>query len=312
MFFKNDNRMTNWLFLKTKELWIRAKYHSINIPLRTTKKTSEYSPFFIMGSGRSGTTILRKILLQNDQIVIPPESGGLLEESIKLFINKNHLPWDLLVQQVLELWQKSPDLKYWNINGHLRSFELSRLPQKDRSLQNIISHIYLTYTRCHKPEAYIWGDKTPYATFGLNWIKKLYPQGRIIHMLRDGRDVVNSMIKHRRCDNIQQACARWNESVNILSKQQADMRIITVRYEQLVSDPKPEINRLSEFLQCDLHYFKQAPPVFLGDDHLSHHKNLKKELNNGAVGSWKNELDAKKTHQMTQLILPNLKKLGYV
>jgi len=312
LFFKNDNRMTNWLFLKTKELWIRAKYHSINIPLRTTKKTSEYSPFFIMGSGRSGTTILRKILEQNDQIVIPPESGGLLEKSIKLFINKNHLPWDLLVQKVMELWWKSPDLQYWNINDQLRGFELSRLSPNDRSLQNIINHIYLTYAQRHKPEAYIWGDKTPYATFGLNWIKKLYPQGRIIHMLRDGRDVVNSLIKHRRCHTVQQACARWNESVNILSKQHADMRIITIRYEQLVSDPKSEITRLSEFLRSDLHYFDQAPPIFLGDDHLTHHKNLKKQLHNGAIGNWKHELDAKKTLRMIQLISPNLKKLGYV
>ncbi len=304
--------MTNWLFLKTQGMLIRTKYHSINFPLRTKDTSIKYSPFFIMGSGRCGTTILRKILEQNEQIVVPPESGGLLENSIKLFISKNDLSWELLVQQILGLWRESPDFKYWNINDHLTGEELTRLPENQRNLQSIIDHIYLTYAQCHKPEAYIWGDKTPYATFGLNWIKRLYPQGRIIHMLRDGRDVVNSLLKHRRCDNVQEACARWNESVNILAKRYADMKIITVRYEQLVSDPKSAMNRLSEFLQSKLNYNEQAPPVFLGDDHLSHHNNLKQEVHNGAVGNWKEELGPKEIHQMIKLIRPNLKKHGYV
>ena len=301
-----------WLFTKTQEMLIRTKYESINFPLRNTSDPKQYSPFFIMGSGRSGTTILRKILQQNVQIVVPPESGGLLEKSIKLFIAKNHLPWDSLVKLILNLWRKNPDFEYWKISDQLTDNELLGLPIAQRNLDQIISHIYLTYGKRHKPNAYLWGDKTPYATFGLGWIKELYPNGRIIHMLRDGRDVVNSLLKHQRCGNIEQACARWNDSVNILSRQHANMKVITIRYEHLVSNPKSVINRLSEFLNCQLSYFEVDRPVFLGDDHLSHHSNLGRKLNQEAVGNWKEELVFNKIQTMNKLILPNLKKLGYV
>lgn len=42
-----------------------------SIPLNNNE---DYKPFFIIGSGRSGNTLLRRILTKKNGIVIPPET----------------------------------------------------------------------------------------------------------------------------------------------------------------------------------------------------------------------------------------------
>ena len=255
---------------------------------------------------------MRKMLMANPQVAIPPESGGLLERSVKLFLNNNYHSWEWLVDNVLGLWMDSTDFQYWNISEKLINDELHQLSGQDKNLGSIIDYIYLTYLRAHKPGAKIWGDKTPYATFGLKSISQLYPNGRIIHMLRDGRDVVNSMLKHARCNSVKEACSRWNDSLEILAKKHAKMKVLTIRYEQLVTQPEFVFKKVSQFLNTELKYVKNAPPVYLGDDHLAHHRDLQKSLHGGAIGSWQNEMSKDEIDQMLPLISANLESFGYV
>jgi hypothetical protein len=97
------------------------------------------------------------------------------------------------------------------------------------------------------------------------------------------------------------------------------MKLITVRYEDLVSDTQSQLRRLEQFLNldyCDYDLYGEnltnnPNDIYLGDDHLSHHANLSRPIFTESIGSWKNELSTKEIELMTRLISPNLKKMGY-
>jgi len=55
------------------------------------------SPFFIISPGRSGSTFLRKLLMLDEQINIPPESYECIPKSIKFYILNDSIKWKKLV-----------------------------------------------------------------------------------------------------------------------------------------------------------------------------------------------------------------------
>lgn len=63
-------------------------------------KNVRANPFFIIGSGRSGNTLLRRIIVQSPGIHIPPETYVLLS-LVKLFRQNNHLLWRQIVNLML-------------------------------------------------------------------------------------------------------------------------------------------------------------------------------------------------------------------
>ena len=48
----------------------------------------------------------------------------------------------------------------------------------------------------------IWGDKTPQNTYFIKHIFPVYPSAKYVFIVRDGRDVVNSLVKMMQLRNI--------------------------------------------------------------------------------------------------------------
>jgi hypothetical protein len=304
--------MIDSLLRQYHDILLKLKSHRLTYPLADPTILPDEMPFFIVGSGRCGTTLLRKILLQDTQLVIPPESGGLLEGSIKFFLQKNHLPWPQLVEGVLNLWDTNADIEFWELGQKLNRQPLLELETSRRNLHQVIKHIYLSYARVHRPDGQRWGDKSPYATFGLDWIVRMYDKSSYIHMMRDGRDVVNSFIKHGLFDSLEAACERWNRAINILDRYEHASNFITIRYEDLVTDTAQQIIRLSDFLQVPLKPTHVSVEGSLGDDHLPHHGNLSKPITSLSIGNWKSDLSKSQQAKVQKLLGGNLEKTGYV
>jgi len=63
-------------------------------------KDEKISPFFIIGSGRCGTTLMRRILITHPDICIPPETF-VLSQWISLYQRYNNTNWKDLVYRIL-------------------------------------------------------------------------------------------------------------------------------------------------------------------------------------------------------------------
>jgi hypothetical protein len=206
---------------------------------------------FIVGSPRSGTTLLRFMLDAHPELAIPPETGFLrfareLEgegqgEEIrgKLFALVVSFP---------------PSAPAWEDFG-ISSEELrKRLEALDPfTVADGVRLFYRMYAeRFDKPR---WGDKTPLHCREMPWIEELLPEAHFIHLVRDGRDASLSL---RRTwfspgSDVETLARYWLENVEAAREGGAAVRhFLEVRYEDLVAKPEPVLRRICDFL--DLAY----------------------------------------------------------
>jgi Sulfotransferase family len=116
------------------------------------------------------------------------------------------------------------------------------------------------------PGALVWGDKNPhYAAPGnagvLDTVAELFPGARFIHVIRDGRDVVASLIRKRTPDgepwvSFETAHQVWNSHIttgHAFAVEAAPGTVLEVRYEELIADDLEMARRMCEFVGIDLH-----------------------------------------------------------
>ena len=272
-------------------------------------------PFFIIGSGRSGNTLLRSILSGNSDISIPPESYR-IPFAIKKFHIFNNRDWEDIVLQVLKEFEDCKEFYTWEIDIRDAQKRLENIADSKRTLSNIFDELFCTYAEKHSPGSKIWGDKTPMNTLYLDWIGTVFPRSKFIHIIRDGRDVASSYLKMERYDTILEAANRWINSIE--SAQSFGSKIkenyMEIRYEELVTKPEEVIKDTCDFLDIDydskmLDHTKQVKK--LGDTDKEHHSNLSKPISSDSVGKWRNNLSESDQESITKLLHKHLQRLGY-
>lgn len=83
---------------------------------------------------------------------------------------------------------------------------------------------------------------------------RLFPRGRLVLVLRDGRSVVHSAIKRFHVD-LTLAAQLWargaDEIADFRSTSEGQSRSVLVRYEDLISDLRPQLERILDFCGLD-------------------------------------------------------------
>jgi hypothetical protein len=101
-----------------------------------------------------------------------------------------------------------------------------------------------------------WVDQSPLYVLAAPELAELFPGARFLHIVRDGRYVVHSMLHSgfgaRWATDFTTACRTWARSVKKGSRFQAAQpeRCLAVSYEQLVADPVPGFERIHDFLHA--------------------------------------------------------------
>ncbi|HKZ26797.1 MAG TPA: sulfotransferase domain-containing protein, partial [Rubrobacteraceae bacterium] len=153
--------------------------------------------FFVVGQGKSGTTWLRNVLNAHPEILCRGE-GRFFERD---FVQAAPL------EDLEKGWLKSvqPTSLYGAISSseHLRTWIERSVwtdgEDVDEHLGNLgrLAVNYFLIERLSKTDKKIVGDKTTFSHGEiLNELGALYPEARVIHVIRDGRDVAVSMIHH--------------------------------------------------------------------------------------------------------------------
>jgi hypothetical protein len=216
------------------------------------------NPFvFIVGCPRSGTTLLQRILDAHPQLAICPETFwvvyffkkriGMTPEG---FVTPELITRLLTYYKFYRMKAAKPDLE--RLLKHPRSISYSAF------IAGIFDH-YGEY--CGKP---LVGDKTPDYVRNLPTLHSLWPRAKIIHLIRDGRDVCLSAINWKRkierlasqfttwkTHPVTTAALWWDWHVR---KGREDGRSLgaehyyELRYEALISQPEEQSARLCHFL----------------------------------------------------------------
>ncbi|NIR53069.1 sulfotransferase [candidate division KSB1 bacterium] len=277
-------------------------------------------PFFIISSGRSGSTLLRAIINQHPSVCIPPESHvlGHVIRKFKSWIR--FLPWEYVVRLVISEFQiKYPGFGFWELDL-FRFYPIAlKLPKERRSLAKVIDIFYRFYVQEKKPTATRWGDKSIANAFFLPLIDELYPNARYVLLIRDGRDVSVSLVAADTTPvtDVGRAADYWLRSVTQARRFLARLdssRYLEIFYENLVQRPEPVVERLYDFLGLD--YIPEALQFWRNVDSLSDanreiHKNLRKPINMNSIGKWRKQLSQEGQSVLQNILQDKLVELNY-
>ena len=197
---------------------------------------------FLVGCPRSGTTWLQRLLASHPRI----RSG---EES--------HF-FSLYVGPQLRSWN---DQKTRHFNGGVGHAAGPQAYFREEEffviLKNYLSALLKpVLDRLQTDQLFL--EKTPSHALYIPEIKQLLPESRFIHLLRDSRDVVASLMTASRGwgrswapNSAELAAAMWVQHVDAVktaAKNLSDHEFCEVRYEDLWSLPLDTLKRLAEFL----------------------------------------------------------------
>lgn len=200
---------------------------------------NENGPLFIVGCGRSGTTLLKDLLNSSPEIKIPPESHFLLE-FYKLYGDPTS---DEEAIHLLERLQNMYRFKRYDLD--IEPEDVKHF----RTYREFINYVYSQFAA--KYEVPRWGEKTPHYVKYMDDILELFPNARIVHMIRDGRDVALSIINREwGPNNVYKAAQFWKKTLDQglpLAKNIPADQYIEIRYEDLLRDPESTMQTICHF-----------------------------------------------------------------
>lgn len=182
--------------------------------------SSRRAPIFVVGCQRSGTTLLRLILDAHPNISCGPETRFLAD-----LAHVTGGSWRRLSQYGFPK-------QYWH--AHIAA------------MFDAIKRDYAS--RAGKSR---WADKTPMYALTLPFIDRLFPTCQVVHVIRDGRDVVASHRARWGYLAALKAVRKWPRYVHTARAAGAAMtpdRYHEVRYEDLVNEPEKTLRELLAFL----------------------------------------------------------------
>jgi|SRR5690554_2055685 len=270
---------------------------------------------FILGAGRSGNTLLRRLLMENVSIYIPPETY-VLPMIARLRWLARGLPWSIIVNVVVSSFHYHPEFKWMggcDLSG--LAVEAKGWPKAKRKVDILIIEIYRKMASFSGSDAKALGDKTPLNTLHLNGVDKLLPGARYIYIYRDGVDVVDSYVRSGIYKGHSQAAKRWVNSIKAWRKAKdrlASNRYVEVRYEDLVKEPEKVINDLIGRLLLP----KRSTPIdvleILGDvTSLDHHANATRPPSPNSIGKGRQNIPKDKIQNVAKILNKELLSCGY-
>ena len=209
------------------------------------------NPVFVVGTARSGTTLLAWLLGDRPEVAEWSEANQLWDPS--------WFPWtpEMAEEPPFELDPRAFTERWWRENrGRGREIRASF-----GAFQSLAG----------RP---VFVNKSPFHTFRVRQVLELFPEARFVHVVRDGRAVVLSYARHLLArGKLREWPAEWRQRVERSPEPlyellahlwceslcevdgaardlglAADGKMLRLRYEDLAEDPDGTVSGLDSFL----------------------------------------------------------------
>jgi hypothetical protein len=262
-----------------------------------TKESAIYGgrgrPIFILGSARSGTTLLSLMLHRHPRIAIPVENrfvlpvylgrdefGDLADEA-----NRRRLAEKIVTAEWFPDLQLDPERitdrivdEAWTV-GAAVGLVLRAYSERNGKLR--------------------WGDKRPYYRNTMWAIRRMFPAAQFVHIVRDGRDAVASMatVPPFDVEGFNHRVRTWMEAAENAADARTTLATDTfyeLYYERLVTDPEKELRELCAFLGEEFHEAMLRPEQLADDvvpEYQTWHERTRQEISSRSVGAFRDQLE---------------------
>ena len=276
-------------------------------------------PIFIVGANRSGTTLLRLILNAHSNIAIPEEivyfgsfmagvpieswrSPGLNEDRYRTFVH------DFVIKKCAPLQGINQDEIIDRILG-----------DKPHDFCKPYKHMLESWASKNGKNR--WGEKTPGNLFYADILLEMFPDAQFIHVVRDPRAGVSSMMNTTFFpkDIVFNALSRhkfMTKGRAILEKAVPEAQRMTLRYEDLVLNPEEKVRELCSFLQepfeaSMMAFYKDSSRYMKQDAANSFNKAATRPISVQMLNKWKKKLKDSDVAQIEALCQDEMKEFDY-
>jgi hypothetical protein len=178
------------------------------------------APIFLLGCQRSGTTMLRLVLDSHSRISCGPETRFLTD--LERIVGRD---WERLAR--------------------------FGFPREDwlRRIREFFGGVHGDYAAARGKAR--WADKTPLYALAIPFLAEVFPDAQIVHVIRDGRDVVVSHRKRFGYWSAVKCAMKWPRYIRVAraaGRALPPERYHEVRYEEAVREPEKTLRALFEFL----------------------------------------------------------------
>ncbi len=259
------------------------------------------APIFIGGAGRSGTTLVRVILDSHPNIACGPE--------MKI------LP--IIGEMFTQMQTQSGSV----FKNYFLTDDAVAV-----AARHMVEALLTPYLQ-HSGKQRI-AEKTPHNAIFFPQLHQIFPDSPLVHVIRDGRDVVASLLRMDWIDvntgepmaitqNVRTAADYWLTVVSSARNAAAfdaglGQRYFELRYENLVANPEPTLRRLFDFLgepwdPAVLQYYEQSRNLAAE----SSREQVSQPLYTHAVGRWQHDLSPEEQAIVKEVAGDLLIDLGY-
>ncbi len=237
-----------------------------------------------------------------------------------------------------ELVGAHPDVKYifeayvpWRIAGRgIGGSDRFTAEQATPSVRRFIRWWF----RWRKGGARIVIEKNPRNILRVPFLRAVFPEAKFIHIVRDGRDVVCSLLPgiggrfwaHERPPQWREIFSRyrgvvrcahaWKEIMRIGLNDLADVPHLQIRYEDLVTDPEEIARQVFAYLGLSLHpavieFCRKIQDATEGSYQAKYQTVWSRRDHRRRVGRWRENLTAEQQREIVRILAPTLESLGY-
>jgi hypothetical protein len=280
---------------------------------KLTNRSRYKAPVFVLGSVRSGTTLLYHMLLSAGGFAVyrsESNAFNLLEPRFgDLSVRRNR-------EKLIQAWLGS---KLFQRSGLDADSITAKVLAECRDAGDFLEIVMGEIARSQGVAR--WADCTPEHLLYLPRIKQTIPDALIIHIIRDGRDAALSMEKQ---DWVRPLF--WDKSRPLFASalywewmvrkgreggRKLGADYCEVSFEKLIRDPRETLTQLGRFIEHDLDYDRilKAGIGSVSKPNTSFESAPKDEFN--PIGRWRSLLDQDELAKLEALVGETLQELGY-
>lgn len=240
------------------------------------KEEVNYPSLIILGTQRSGTTLLTRILSTHSDLFLQNEI------SVESVFGSNKL------EDILR-----------NINNQVQN-------RHGRTINQLLVDMQKSK----------WGLKDPELTYHLDSLKLLSNKSKFLHLVRDGRAVVNSYMNNKwgLGTTAYTGALRWNKEVNLIENflNENACDYLTIKFEDLVSQPEVTLKNICHF--TGLQYEKSLLDFHMKKANYkinASNKNTNSTLSPMLLEQWQRAFSTKQIESIEFVGKSTLKRFGY-
>lgn len=208
----------------------------------TLSRSCLKSPIFVVGSGRSGTSVLLQALgMHPDVISFPGEAP---------FLTSIGGEANILESDNGEYYKASFKISSEYFYDSLAKLGIESAGGKNYALKEFIKSALKSKNFSIKKH---WCAKTFPPEQVTHGLLNVYPNAKFIYIVRNGIEVVHSMTKFHgfKQKDFSNQCQIWRDSIEKYAYFENCKHAICLRHEQLVYNPKTFFTQIFQFLGLD-------------------------------------------------------------